>query len=283
MMDIQTFTKAIDEAVDRGVEWLDIYGVGFFNAIRSVLHGAYVGIEWVLLAPPFFAVAAGVGILGWRSVSLRFGVLAAFALSFCAMMGLWKETMETLALVIAATLLALLIAIPVGVLAGFKQRLNEMLLPVLDMIQTLPPYIYLLPAVALLGYGPATALAATFVAAIPPALRLTSLGIRLTPRNFLELGQATGTTPVQMFMKVRLPFALPSIMAGVNQSLMAAVGMVVIAGIVGSGGLGYTIYDAIRTLNIGKSIDGGIAIVILTVILDRITEGLAADKREASS
>lgn len=228
-------------------------------------------------------VIAIFALLGWRTVNRRFGIVAALGLLLCAVMGLWTETMETLALVAAATALALVIAIPIGVLAGFRPRLNDALLPVLDMIQTLPPYIYLLPAIALLGFGPATALAATILVAVPPALRLTAHGIRMTPTNFLELGQASGTTSTQMFMKIRLPFAVPSIMAGVNQCLMMAVGMVVIAGIVGSGGLGTTIYDAIRTLDIGKSIDGGIAIVILTIILDRITEGAVGKDRRVTS
>jgi glycine betaine/proline transport system permease protein len=211
-------------------------------------------------------------------VNLRFGVLAAIGLAFCAVIGLWPETMATLALVATATALALLIAIPIGILAGYSPRLNSVLQPALDLFQTLPPYIYLLPAIALLGFGPATALCATVVVAIPPALRLTAHGIQLTPENFIELGQATGSSPAQMFLKIRLPFAMPSIMAGVNQCLMLAFGMVVIAGIVGSGGLGATIYDAVRTLDIAKSIDAAFAIVILTMILDRITEGAVRDR-----
>jgi glycine betaine/proline transport system permease protein len=150
------------------------------------------------------------------------------------------------------------------------------------MIQTLPPYIYLLPAVALMGFGPQSALAATVLVAIPPALRLTAHGIRHTPLNYLELGQASGSSPAQMFFKIRLPYAMPSIMAGVNQCLMLAFGMVVIAGIVGSGGLGATIYNDIRTLDIGNSIDAAIAIVILTMIIDRLTEAAAKDERRAS-
>ena len=279
-MDIEDFTGRVDDAVDNGLDWISSNGGGFFNAIHFVLEHFYNGIAWTLLLPPFFITALAIGLLGWRAVNLRVGILTAFGLTFCAMMGLWPETMETLALVIAATVLALLIAIPVGILAGFSPRLNAVLTPVLDMIQTLPPYIYLLPAIALLGIGPATALVATVVVAIPPALRLTAHGIRLTPINFLELGQASGSTSAQMFVKIRLPFAMPSIMAGVNQCLMMAFGMVVIAGIVGSGGLGSAIYDAVRTLNIGKSIDAGIAIVILTMILDRITEGAVKDDRE---
>lgn len=279
-MDLQNLIKQIDRAIEGGLDWLTFNGSHVFRALRTLLEGFYGWIEWALLAPPFLVVAVVVGIVGWRTAGWRFGIAAAIGIAFCAVMGLWAETMQTLALVVAGTIIALLIAIPVGILAGFNPRLNQVLLPILDMMQTLPPYIYLLPAIALLGFGPATALAATVVVAIPPALRLTAHGIRLTPQNFLELGQATGTTSTQMFAKIRLPFAMPSIMAGVNQCIMMAVGMVVIAGIVGSGGLGTTIYDAIRTLDIGKSIDGGIAIVILAMILDRITEGAVTDARE---
>lgn len=280
-MELQGLIKAIDRAIEGGLDWLTFNGSHVFKALRALLEGFYRWIEWGLLAPPFLVVAIVVGIIGWRAVGWRFGLGAAAGIAFCAVMGLWTETMQTLALVIAGTMLALLISIPIGILAGFNPRLNQALVPVLDMMQTLPPYIYLLPSIALLGFGPATALAATVVVAVPPALRLTAHGIRLTPQNFLELGQATGTTSTQMFSKIRLPFAMPSIMAGVNQCIMMAVGMVVIAGIVGSGGLGTTIYDAIRTLDIGKSIDGGLAIVILAMILDRITEGAVANEREA--
>ena len=280
-MDNSDLTTAIDEAIDNGLGWLSDNAGGVFDAIRLVLDGLYGAIAWALLAPPFYVTALVVGALGWRAVGPRFGVAAAVGLAFCAVMGLWPETMQTLALVIAASALALLVAVPLGIAAGFSPRLNGALQPVLDTIQTLPPYIYLLPAIALMGFGPATALAATVVVAIPPALRLTAHGIRLTPNNFLELGRACGSSSAQMFVKIRLPFAMPSIMAGVNQCLMMAFGMVVIAGIVGSGGLGATIYDAVRTLAIAKSIDAAIAIVILTMILDRITEGAVKDQREA--
>jgi glycine betaine/proline transport system permease protein len=274
------FTDRIDETIDDALIWLEDHAGWLFDAIRAGLDGLFEGILWLLMALPFYVVAVAIGLLGWRAVGPRFGIAAALGLGFCAVMGLWPETMQTLALVMAASAIALLIAIPIGIVAGFNPRLNDALSPVLDMIQTLPPYIYLLPAIALMGFGPATALAATVVVAIPPALRLTALGIRLTPNNFIELGRASGSSSMQMFVKIRLPFAMPSIMAGVNQCLMMAFGMVVIAGIVGSGGLGTTIYDAVRTLDIGKSIDAGLAIVILTMILDRITEAAVKDERE---
>lgn len=280
-MDEQSLTDTIDGAIDSGLEWLNDHGADVFDALRALLDGLYEAIVWALLALPFYVSALVIGLLAWRMVGLRFGLASVAGLLLCALMGLWPATMETLALVMAASALALLIAVPIGIVAGFYPRLNGVLQPVLDMIQTLPPYIYLLPSIALMGFGPATALAATVVVAIPPALRLTAHGIRLTPVNFLELGRASGSSAAQMFVKIRLPFAMPSIMAGVNQCLMMAFGMVVIAGIVGSGGLGATIYDAVRTLDIGKSINAGLAIVILTMILDRITEGAVKDERGA--
>jgi glycine betaine/proline transport system permease protein len=269
---VGNFAEGFDAKVDAALEWLADNGTAFFDSVNAVLEGIYEGLLWVLQLAPYYAVALLIAALGWRLAGPRFAIGTLLALLFCAYMGLWPETMSTLALVIAATLMALIVALPLGVVAGLAPTLDRVVEPVLDLIQTMPPYIYLLPAIALLGYGSGTALVATFIVALPPAFRLTSLGIRMTPKEFLELGDASGVTRWQMFFKVRLPFALPSIMAGVNQSLMMAFGMVVIAGIVGSGGLGQSIYDAIRTLNVAKSIDAAIAIVILTMVLDRLAQ-----------
>lgn len=274
-MSIENFPDAFDSTVDTGLEWLSDNGSGLFDAINDVLKGAYESLLWLFNLTPYYVVAVLIALLGWRLAGLRFAIIALIGMLFCAFIGLWPETMGTLALVVVATLLALLVAIPLGVLAGLLPRLDRIIEPALDLVQTMPPYIYLLPAIALLGYGTGTALLATFVVALPPAFRLTSLGIRMTPNEFIELGNASGVTGWQMFLKIRLPFAMPSIMAGINQSLMMAFGMVVIAGIVGSGGLGETIYSAIRTLDIAKSINGAIAIVILTMVLDRLAQGAA--------
>lgn len=275
---MQDFVNAFDTTVDDALFWLSDHAAFVFDGARVVLEGLFGAVHWLLMLPPFYVLAVLLGLVGWRTVGLRFGIGTVVALAACAAMGLWTETMATLALVIAASVIALAISLPLGVLAGLMPRLDRALVPVLDLIQTMPPYIYLLPAIALLGFGPATALVATVIVAMPPVIRLTSLGIRQTPREFIELGQASGVTPAQMFWKIRLPFALPSIMAGVNQSLMMAFGMVVIAGIVGSGGLGETIYGAIRTLDIATSINASIAIVVLTMVLDRVTQSLARTK-----
>ncbi|PBC02326.1 ABC transporter permease subunit [Mesorhizobium sp. WSM3860] len=275
-MDISTITDTFDSWTDTALGWISDNGDWLFETLRAGLEGTYDGVLWLLQFAPFYVIAIVAALLAWRLINALAGVLAGLALVFCAVMGLWAETMSTLALVITATILALLFGIPIGIVAGFVRAFDRFLEPILDLIQTLPPYIYLLPAIALLGYGPATALVATFIVAMPPAIRLTALGIRMTPREFVELGHATGLTPWQMFVKIRLPFAIPSVMAGINQSLMMAFGMVVIAGIVGSGGLGETIYSAVRTLDIATSINAAIAIVILTMVLDRLTQSAAS-------
>ncbi|MDD1964821.1 ABC transporter permease subunit [Pseudomonas putida] len=277
-MNTPDFSSQFDEAIDSGLSWLSDHGEVLFDAANAVLSGVYKGVLWCLALPPYYVLALIIALIGWRAIGARFAIIAGLALVFCALIGLWPETVSTLALVLTATLLALVVAIPLGVVAGLAPAFDRVVDPCLDLVQTMPPYIYLLPAIALLGYGPATALLATFIVALPPALRLTSLGIRMTPRHFIELGEASGVTPLQMFFKIRLPFAMPSIMAGVNQSLMMAFGMVVIAGIVGSGGLGESIYGAVRTLDIAKSINAAIAIVILTMILDRLAQSAARSR-----
>jgi len=271
-MNTPDFSSQFDEAIDSALGWLADHGEFIFDAANAVLTGVYKAVLWCVAFPPFYVIAALFALLGWRAVGTRFAIMSGLALLFCALIGLWPETVSTLALVLTATIVALVVAIPLGVVAGLAPAFDRVVDPCLDLVQTMPPYIYLLPAIALLGYGPATALLATFIVALPPALRLTSLGIRMTPKHFIELGDASGVTGLQMFFKIRLPFAMPSIMAGVNQSLMMAFGMVVIAGIVGSGGLGESIYGAVRTLDIAKSINAAIAIVILTMILDRLAQ-----------
>lgn len=273
-MDQNVWIKAFDTAVDAAMVWLTDHGGAVFDFARAVLEGAFDGLLAGLMFLPFWAVALALGLLAARSLGWKFGAAAAAGMALCQAIGLWPETIETLCLVIISVLLAVLVGVPVGVLSGYSPRLTKALDPVLDLIQTLPPYIYLLPAIAFLGYGPATAIVATFIVAAPPVIRLSALGFRQTPVEFIELGEATGAKPLDAFLKIRVPFALPSVMAGINQSLMMAFGMVVIAGIVGSGGLGETIYGAIRKLDIALSVNAAIAIVVLTIILDRISQSI---------
>lgn len=267
---LATFDRAIEDAVF----WADDNAAGFFGLMRGVLDTAYGALGLVITPLPFYVVLILAFLAGRALAGYALGIGAALGLWLCELMGLWQETVDTLILVVSATMVALLIAIPLGIIAGLVPRLTKPTNVVMDFIQTMPPYIYLLPGIALLGYGPATAMAATALVALPPALRLTAHGIRTTPVQFLELGAAMGMTPMGVLVKIRVPLAMPSILAGVNQSLMLGFGMVVIAGIVGSGGLGQTIYDAVRMLQVGRSIDAGIAIVVLSIILDRFSQHL---------
>lgn len=256
------------------MSWLTDHGGAVFDLARAVLESSFDGLLAALLFVPFWVVALAVGLLATRSLGWKSGLAAGLGMALCRAIGLWPQTIETLCLVVISVLLAVLIGVPMGVWSGYSPRLTRLLDPVLDLIQTLPPYIYLLPAIAFLGYGPATAIVATFIVAAPPVIRLSALGFRQTPVEFIELGEATGAKPLDAFLKIRVPFALPSVMAGINQSLMMAFGMVVIAGIVGSGGLGETIYGAIRKLDIALSVNAAIAIVVLTIIIDRISQSI---------
>jgi len=274
-VDISKITEWLDEQINDGYFWLTDHASSLFDSFRSLLDGLFGIIDKLLALPPWWAVVLLVLLAGWFLLGRVFAIGAALGLVLCQAMGLWSETMTTLTLVFSATLMALIIGIPLGVLAGLSVGLSRASDVVLDFIQTMPAYIWLLPGLVLLGYGPATAMAATCLVAIPPAMRLTAHGIRMTPTAFRELATALGMKPLQALFKIRLPFALPSILAGVNQSLMLGFGMVVIAGIVGSGGLGQTVYNAVINLQIDQSINAGIAIVVLSIVLDRFTQHLA--------
>lgn len=273
-MDLHFWITSFDRRVDAGMDWLSDHSGAAFDIVRMGLDGMFDQLSAALLVLPFWVLALATGALATRRLGWASGLASGLGLALCQAIGLWSETIETLCLVIISVFLAVLAGVPLGVLSGYRPRLTRVVDPVLDLIQTLPPYIYLLPAIAFLGYGPATAIAATVIVAMPPVIRLSALGFRMTPVEFIELGEATGARPVDAFLKIRVPFALPSIMAGINQSLMMAFGMAVIAGIVGSGGLGKTIYGAIRKLDIALSVNAAIAIVILTIIIDRITQSV---------
>lgn len=269
-----TLTDVFDGAVDSSLGWLTDHATHVFNGLSAVLDGTFKGIDSGLGWVPWWAFVLIVAVCGWRYIGRVFAITAALGLALCQSMGLWAETMSTLTLVLSSTLLALVVAIPAGIVLGLTSRLVKSVEVVLDFVQTMPPYIYLLPGIALLGYGPATALWATWIVAIPPALRLTAHGVRMTPIQYRELGSAIGMNVFEHLFKIRVPFALSTIFAGVNQSLMLSFGMVVIAGIAGSGGLGQAIYDAVRTLAIDKAINAGIAIVVVTIVLDRFSQRL---------
>jgi glycine betaine/proline transport system permease protein len=258
------------------VDWLTVNLGGLFHLISTIMLVLLDAVLYVLTAPsPYIVILVFVALaLLERKIGFAVFTLVAFLLTLA--MGLWNEAMETLALVVVATVIAVAIGIPVGIWAARSRRASNIVRPILDFMQTLPVFVYLIPAVFFFGIGPVPGVVATTVFAIPPAVRLTELGIRNVDRETVEAAVAFGAKPRQMLREVQLPLAMPSIMAGVNQTIMLALSCVVIAGLVGAGGLGAVVVRGISTLDVGAGFEGGLAVVFLAIFLDRLTNALAA-------
>jgi glycine betaine/proline transport system permease protein len=239
--------------------------------IRDGLDAALDAVVNLLNRMTFLGVITAAGVVAGVLAGWRMAVLATVGFTAMGVFGLWEESMETLALVLIAVAIALVIGIPLGIWAGRRPQVEKVLRPFLDAMQTIPAYSYLLPLVLLFSIGTATALIATVIFALPPAVRLTGLGIRQVPSTAIEVSDAFGSTTRQTLRKVQLPMARPSIMLGVNQTIMMALGMVVIAAIVGVGGLGREVLNGLQSLNVGEALNGGITIVVMAIVLDRVT------------
>lgn len=244
---------------------------GFFDLLQSLFNflvGVGEGLLTVLPAPLMILVF---GAVAWVLANWRIALLTLAGFLLILSLQLWGDAMTTLALVIASTFVALLVGVPMGILAAQYRLVEVIVRPVLDFMQTMPAFVYLLPAVILLGLGSAPALIAVVVFAMPPAVRLTLLGIQQVPAETVEAAHAFGASPWQTLLKVELPLAIETIMAGVNQVIMLALSMVVIAALIGAGGLGDPVYQGLSRLDIGLSFEGGIGIVVIAIVLDRIT------------
>ncbi len=242
--------------------------------------GALAALSDALLTFPPGAVLAGLIVLLalWR-VGLGFALFTGLSLGLIFGMGLWPQTVSTLALVLTATLISLLLGIPLGILSAKSDGAQAVIRPVLDFMQTMPAFVYLIPAAMFFGLGKVPGAIATIIFSMPPAVRLTSLGIRQVPREMVEAGLAFGCTARQLLFKVQIPNALPSIMAGVNQTIMLALSMVVIASMIGAGGLGNEVLRGIQRLDVGLGFEGGLGVVILAILLDRITQSFGRGPR----
>lgn len=228
--------------------------------------------------PPWLTIAF-LASAAWKLAGTRIAIAAALGFAFLWNLRLWQPTMETLVLVTLSTLAALLVGIPVGIACALSKRTWRTVGPCLDMMQTMPSFVYLIPAIPFFGLGPVSACFATVVFAMPPVIRLTALGIMQVPHDLIEAADAFGSSPAQKLFKVQLPLALPTIMAGINQTIMLALSMVVIAAMIGAGGLGREVWRSIQRLEAGVGFETGIAIVIVAVILDRITQTMAQRTR----
>lgn len=261
---------------------LDNYSDGF-DSVGAVVNGFSEGIEWLLMLPPaWLLIAIFVGLGLWR-ISYKFAIFTAVAFVLIVLTGFWEQTVVTLGLTFSATLISLLLGIPLGIWAARSERVATTIRPILDFMQTMPAFVYLIPAAMLFGLGRVPGIIATVIFAMPPAVRLTNLGIRQVNKEIIEAGQSFGCTPRQLLFKVQLPNAMPSIMAGVNQTIMMALSMVIIASMVGAGGLGNDVLASIQRLDIGLGFESGMAVVLLAIILDRITESFGTPQTQRST
>jgi len=262
----------IGDAMAGVVAYVKAHGVAVFGGISTLVRGGVNGLNYLLRAIPSPLLIIGIAALTWvlrRSVAAA--AFAALALLFIMNQGYWLATLETVSLVLVAAFIATLIGVPLGIAAARRPRLYSALRPVLDLMQTLPTFVYLIPTLVLFGLGVVPGLISTVIFALPAPVRLTQLGISSVPRPLIEAGEAFGATRLQMLWKVELPAAAPTILAGVTQCIMLSLSMVVIAALVGAGGLGVPVVRALNTVQVGTGFEAGIAIVLLAIILDRIS------------
>lgn len=245
-------------------------------ALGEAIGALADGLQTVLQAGPWWGLPAVLGAFAlWRR-GWQLALFVVAALALVEGLGFGEQMRTTLAQVLTATLLSLLVGVPVGVLAGTRAGLARALRPLLDFMQTMPAFVYLIPAVMLFGLGVVPAVLATVIFAVPPVLRMTTMGIRDVDKDVLEAGSTLGATSWQLLVQIRLPYALPSIMAGVNQTIMMALSMVIVASMVGGGGLGGEVLSGIQRLDMGQGFASGLSVVLLAMVLDRLTESLTA-------
>jgi len=261
--------------IDGMVDWVVINWEPFFIVIRTIVLGILIPFRDFLLWLPWWLVIIGAGLLAWRVVGARFGVIAVLFLGFISFMGLIDLLMLTLAITLTSTLLCVALGLPLGIIAAKSDRFEEMLRPILDGMQTMPSFVYLIPALMLFGLGMTPAVMATLIYAIPPIIRLTNLGIRQVDAQVVEAGKSFGATPWQLLLKVQVPLALPTILAGLNQTVMMALAMVVLASMIGASGLGVEVLNGLARVEPGRGFIAGIAIVFAAIILDRVSQGFA--------
>ncbi|MFH2129573.1 MAG: proline/glycine betaine ABC transporter permease [bacterium] len=264
----------MDDWIQFGVDWLVNNYRSFFQYIKYPVEQSVDGISWLLIFINPWLIIAAFAILTWKFAGkmTTFFTICAFVL--IGLLGLWEETMTTLAMVVVSVLFCAIVGIPLGIAAGRRVRFDTYLRPVLDTMQTTPAFVYLIPVVMLFSIGTVSGVLATIIFAMPPIVRLTNLGIRQVHPELVEAGEAFGATPMQVLIKVQIPQAWPSIMAGLNQTIMMALSMVVIAALIGAGGLGVPVFQGLNNLNIGLATIGGLGIVLLAMVLDRITQGI---------
>jgi len=264
------------EWIDASMKWiLTNWGAGFDAVGNAILFGL-LNIERFLLWLPWMVVVALIGITAWRVMRLWWaGLLMAGLMVLIGSFGYWDLAMMTLSIIVASVIISLVIGIPTGIVMARSNVVESGLKPILDGMQTMPSFVYLIPALMLFGLGKVPAVFATIIYAVPPVIRLTNVGIRQVPHSVVEAAQAFGSSSRQILFEVQLPLAIPSIMVGINQTTMMALAMVVVASMIGARGLGMEVLLAINRIQIGRGFEAGLCIVLLAIIIDRITHALA--------
>lgn len=268
------FNIHVGEVFASIVNWLQLYASGLFDFISFIINLIVSNVEQALLLIPAVVLLALISILAYWLSGKGVAVFTLVGLFLIYGMGMWEETIQTLAMILTAGIVALGTGIPIGILTAKNNLANNIMRPILDFMQTMPPFVYLIPAVIFFGMGMVPGVIATVIFSMPPAIRLTNLGIRQVDEDVVEAANSFGSTPWQILYKVQLPLAIPTIMAGVNQTIMLALSMVVIASMIGGGGLGSVVLRGITQLRIGLGFEGGVSVVILAIILDRLTQSL---------
>lgn len=275
------WSRGISTQINEGVETITVVWGPAFDLVSDAVLRFLLWIETVFLWTPWPVIVLGTAIIAWLTVGWKFAAFGVISLLTTGVFGLWNSAMETMALIVLSVVLSIVVGIPFGVIAARSNTFDAILKPLLDGMQTMPSFVYLVPVVMFFGIGNVPAVFATIVYAAPPTIRFTNLGIREVSPQVVEAARSFGTTPRQLLLKVQLPMALPTIMAGINQTTMMALAMMVIASLVGAGGLGEEVQRALSRARPGEALLGGLGIVFLAIIIDRITQAWAKSRQEA--
>jgi glycine betaine/proline transport system substrate-binding protein len=274
------FRLPFGDWVETATEWIIANLKWLFDALRTMFKVMYDSLDMALQSPPFWIIILIVAIIAFFSKGWKLSLGSIIGLLFVLSVNQWENAMSTLALVIVATVIAVIISIPLGILAAKSEVASRIVRPILDFLQTMPAMVYLIPALLLFRVGVVPGIVATVLFSLAPGVRLTELGIRGVNEEVVEAGKAFGSSSGRILRQIQLPLAMPSIMAGVNQVIMLALSMVVIAGMVGAGGLGGDVMQALSRVDIGLGFESGAAVVVLAILLDRITGGFGSGKKK---
>jgi glycine betaine/proline transport system permease protein len=274
------FGPEISRAIDNLIDWLVVNGEWFFDGLSDNLKFVLDKLREFLIWIPWPVMISLIFLMGWRLGSLQIGIIAALGMILIGLVNLWEPAMVTIAIMTVSVSIAVTLGIPIGILMARSNLTETILRPVLDAMQTMPSFVYLVPGIMFFGLGNVAAILATVLYSIPPCIRLTNLGIRQVNPSVVEAGESFGSTTFQLLSKVQLPMAVPTIMAGINQTIMMALAMSTIAAMVGAGGLGIEVLRSMGQLQEGQAFIAGSAIVIMAIIIDRITQSIVMPRSE---